>query len=235
MISAQESCHLTPQLPCDLSPQRVLIYSCESLCNRGGTRTFPSNYSFIGAAVGLPRPVIPFPWNKLRSDLPKLFFSLGTVNADKGHRLYKELVGALREEPIQVIVVAPDQSFLNPPDHFIVQSRVPQLELLKHVDAVFCHAGHNTTIEALSEGLPLIMTPIKDDQPIVAQQVVEAGAGIRLPFGRVKANKIKKAVQRILNEPAFRLAAKQIQSDLANTGGLAHATKLVEAEIHNRA
>ena len=41
------------------------------------------------------------------------------------------------------------------------------------------HGGHNTVCEALAHGLPLVVAPIRDDQPTVAAQVVQAGAGVR--------------------------------------------------------
>jgi UDP-glucoronosyl and UDP-glucosyl transferase len=58
----------------------------------------------------------------------------------------------------------------------------PQLRPLKHVDAVVCHAVHNAVCETLACGLPLVAAPITNDQPVVAQQVVDPGAGIRLRF-----------------------------------------------------
>ena len=54
---------------------------------------------------------------------------------------------------------------------------MPQLALLRHVDAVVCHGGHNTLCEALALGLQLVLAPVRDDHPLVADQVVAAGAG----------------------------------------------------------
>jgi UDP:flavonoid glycosyltransferase YjiC (YdhE family) len=50
------------------------------------------------------------------------------------------------------------------------------------MSAVVCHGGHNTVCEAVAHGVPLVVTPIRDDQPIIARQVADAGAGIRLHF-----------------------------------------------------
>jgi UDP:flavonoid glycosyltransferase YjiC (YdhE family) len=106
---------------------------------------------------------------------------------------------------------------------------VPQLALLPHVDAVVCHAGHNTTCEALANGLPLVVAPIKDDQPIVADQVVAAGAGVRVKFGRVGADELYSAVRRVLDEPSFRDAAERVRVSFATAGGAAAAAIALEA------
>src|SRR5258708_39339031 len=89
----------------------------------------------------------------------------------------------------------------------LVRSRVPQLELLPQLDAVVCHAGHNTVCEALAHGIPLVVAPIRDDQPIVAQQVVDAGAGIRLKYGRANSDEIVAALVTILETASYRQAA----------------------------
>jgi len=92
-----------------------------------------------------------------------------------------------------------------------------------------CHGGHNTTCEALAHGLPLVIAPIKDDQPIVADQVVAAGAGLRVKFGRVTPDELAAAVRRVLSEPAFRANAERIRDSFRAAGGAGEAARLLEA------
>ncbi|MGW0800182.1 glycosyltransferase [Streptomyces sp. NPDC002692] len=106
------------------------------------------------------------------------------------------------------------------PGHLLVRPHVPQLALLERVDAVVCHAGHNTVCEALWHGVPLVVAPIRDDQPIVAGQVVAAGAGVRLRFGRADAARIGAAVEAVL-DPAggHRKAAEAVGESFRAAGG----------------
>ncbi len=107
---------------------------------------------------------------------------------------------------------------------------IPQLALLPHVDLVVCHGGHNTTCEALAHGLPLVIAPIQqDDQPIVADQVVAAGAGVRVKFGRVQPPELLDAVTRVMTEPSFRGAAARIQESFRAAGGATTAARHLEA------
>ena len=62
----------------------------------------------------------------------------------------------------------------------------------------------------------------------MAEQVVAAGAAIRLKFGRVRAADLRAAVARVLAEPGFREAARRVQASFAAAGGAARAATLLE-------
>ena len=158
-----------------------------------------------------------FPWDEL-ADRPRVFVSLGTISRDRGAHFYEAAIGALRDLGVQIIIAA-DPSLVPAAPNVIVQERVPQLQLLPHVDAVVCHAGHNTVCEALANGLPLVVAPIRDDQPVVAQQVVRAGAGVRVRYGRMSLGSLREAVLRVLGDPRFRKAAEGIRSSFQTAGG----------------
>ena len=94
--------------------------------------------------------------------------------------------------------------------------------------AVVSHGGHNTTCEALAHGRPLVLAPIRDDQPIVADQVVRAGAGVRVKFGRVRPEQLAAAVDEVLDEPSYRAAAARVQQSFAAAGGAVSAADYLE-------
>ena len=138
-----------------------------------------------------------------------------------------QVVGA--ERPVQAVVVAPPDRFTPAPSNVLVRESIPQLELLSHLDAVVCHGGNNTVCESLSHGLPLVLAPIRDDQPIVAEQVVEAGAGLRVRFGRVKAAELRAEMTAVLSEDRYHTAAKQVQESFRAAGGATAAARRLEA------
>jgi MGT family glycosyltransferase len=117
------------------------------------------------------------------------------------------------------------------PPNFIVQRFVPQLALLKKVDAVIFHGGHNTFCETLLHGLPAVVAPIKDDQPVIAEQLVRSGAGLRVHFDRVKPIDLRTAAERVVNEPDYRASAQRLQKIMEAHGGAAAAIELLEAQI----
>jgi UDP:flavonoid glycosyltransferase YjiC (YdhE family) len=131
--------------------------------------------------------------------------------------------------PVQAVVVAPADVLGPAPPNVLVRESVPQLELLSHLDAVVCHGGNNTVCESLSHGLPLVLAPIRDDQPIVAEQVVEAGAGLRVRFGRVKAPELRAVLTAVLSEPRYRDSAGRIQESFQAAGGAETAARQLAA------
>ncbi len=214
-----------PQMSEDL----VVVFSTQALL--GPSLTFPAHYHFVGPSVSSRPEITPFPWEKLAS-VPRVLCSLGTINPTLGERFYRQVVLGLGDAPYQVILVAPDEFVQDTPKNFLRQSYVPQLALLPHLHAVICHGGHNTVAEALYHGIPLVVAPIKDDQPTVANQVVAAGAGIRVKFGRVRAQDLRYCVDRVLGEPSFSAAAAAIRDSFRQAGGAAKAANLLEGLLN---
>jgi UDP:flavonoid glycosyltransferase YjiC (YdhE family) len=224
MALLQREAKLDPVERPDNSEELVLVFSTRELVGGG---TFPEHFRFVGPSISKRPQETPFPWGKLQ-DTQRVLVSLGTVNVERGARFYKTVVDALTDQPLQCILVAPKILSKQAPDNFIIQDYVPQLKLLKKVDAVVCHAGQNTVSETLANGLPLIMTPIKDDQPIIATQVVNAGAGIRLKFGRLRSSDLRDAVLKILSDSSFRYSAEKIRESFRRAGGAERAARLLE-------
>jgi UDP:flavonoid glycosyltransferase YjiC (YdhE family) len=129
-------------------------------------------------------------------------------------------------QELQAIMVAqpPERA----PSHILFAEHVPQLALLPHLSAVVSHGGHNTVCEALAHGLPLVVAPIRDDQPIIAQLVADAGAGIRVRFGRIRAPELGEAIRAVLDEPRYGAAARRVRDSFATAGGAATAADHLE-------
>lgn len=215
------------------SPFLTLAYTTEALVGPIHCRGEPIR--FVGPSLGTRPDADDFPWTWLDAKRPAVLVTLGTWNTDAGPRFLAECARALQAQPNRQAVIVDPGGFLDGlAEHVLVRRFVPQLRLLAHVDAVVCHAGHNTVCETLSCGLPLVVAPIRDDQPIVATQVVAAGAGIRLRFGRATAAQIGAAVDAVLSEPTYRQAARRVQESFRDAGGAVSAAGHLE-ELASRA
>jgi MGT family glycosyltransferase len=209
----------------ELSHHLVIAFTTRALL--GDDVELAPQVRLVGPSLGDRPEGAEFPWNQLNG-LPRVLVSLGTVNAEAGTRFYRHVVEGLGGQQVQVVLVAPPERVGRIPDNFIVRDYVPQLALLPHMHVVVSHGGHNTVAEALAHGRPMVVAPIKDDQPIVAQQVVDAGAGIRIKFGRVRPLQLREAVTRVLSEPEFGAAAERVRQSFSQAGGAARAAALVE-------
>lgn len=213
------------------SEKLVLAFSTPALAGPGSF--FPSHYRFVGPSLGTRPASADFPWAWLDPTRRLVLVSLGTVTAEAGRRFLSEAITAVRSLAgrVQAVVVGPADlaTALGAADRdVLVRPYVPQLELLARVSAVVTHGGHNTVCETLAHGVPLVVAPIRDDQPIVAQQVTDAGAGVRIKFGRAKANDIRAAVSAVLDNPAYRKAAQRLQASFEAAGGAAAAADALE-------
>jgi len=210
----------------DRSRDLIVVFSTEALI--GGGHDWPAHYRFVGPSIQDRPDPTPFPWEALAPG-PRVFVSLGTISPEIGAHFYATVVEALRDIEAQIVLAAPPALVPDPPSTFIVRERVPQLALLPKMDAVVCHAGHNTVCESLAHGLPLVVAPIRDDQPVVAHQVVEAGAGVRVRYGRLSSTSLRWAVLRVLHDPSYREAAARVRASFDAAGGATTAARALEA------
>ncbi len=210
----------------ELSPHLVVVFSTEALT--GPQPNLSAVCHLVGPSLRKESTGIEFPWDRLREGRCVLV-SIGTVNSDEGSRFFRVATKALADLPLQVVLVAkPEMLGGEIPASFIVQPFVPQLSVLGQVDAVVCHGGHNTTVEALSFGLPLVIAPINTDQPVVASQVVSAGAGLRVRYRHLQPAELRAAVTQVLIDPRYRQAARVIQASFGAAGGAPRAAQLLE-------
>ncbi|GLY47206.1 glycosyltransferase [Lentzea sp. NBRC 102530] len=219
------------------SERLVLVYSSKALV----AGEFGDEVAFVGPALSHRVERTGFPWDWLGGSpgggaagrSPGLagrcvLVSLGTLNGPAGERFLGQTLEAVDGLPVRVVMVAEPRPA---PSNVLVLPSVPQLALLPHLDAVVTHGGHNTACEALAHGLPLVVAPIRDDQPTVAAQVVAAGAGVRLTYSRARAADIRSALTSVLDEPEYAAAAGAVRDSFLAAGGAAAAADRLEKVV----
>ncbi|MFJ5921051.1 glycosyltransferase [Kitasatospora sp. NPDC092948] len=198
----------------------------------------PQPHHALVGPVLTARPTDPaFPWERLEPGRRTVLVTMGTmsdaVGADFLHRTV-EALALLDGDGVQAVIASPRGALPAAlPDSAVVVDRAPVLELLSEgrLDAVLCHGGMNTVVESLAHGVPVLAAPIRNDQPFVAQRVVEAGAGLRVPFARVGPPVIAERLRRLLDEPSHRAAAELIGRHLLSGGGASTAADRLEALV----
>jgi MGT family glycosyltransferase len=198
------------------SPHLVLAFTIAELV--GPADSFPDRYAFVGPSLGERPDPPPFEWDWL-DGRPLVLVTLGTVNWRAGARFFAMAAETLAAMDVQGVIVAPHNLVPDPPANVVVAPDVPQLDLLSRAAAVVCHGGHNTVCESLAAGLPLVLAAVRDDQPIIADQVVRAGAGVRVKFARAGVPMLRAALDTVLHEPDHRKAAERVQASFATAGG----------------
>jgi UDP:flavonoid glycosyltransferase YjiC (YdhE family) len=201
------------------SPHRVIAFTTEALA---GTVSGP--VTWVGPILRSSIVDGGFPWDRLDPARATVLVTMGTANSGVTADFLRECAAAVRDRPrIQGVVADPADSLWDHAGGLLRAAWLPQQALMSHAAAVICHAGHNTVCEALAHGVPLVLAPIRDDQPIVAEQVAMAGAGVRLRFGHARADHVGRALDRVLTEPSFTASARRIADSFAAAGGASAA------------
>ncbi|MDX6355647.1 MAG: hypothetical protein QOF98_2550 [Streptomyces sp.] len=173
-----------------------------------------------------------FPWELLRADRPRVLVTLGTLSASVAEDFLLRTGDALASvaDRVQAVVAAPRQVLDKLPDGVVGLPEVPVLELLRRgaVQAMLCHGGMNTACEALAHGVPLVLAPIRHDQPITAARVAALGAGVELDFSTASPEDIGAALLAVLDRPEPRAAAESMARQLPALGGPERAAELLE-------
>lgn len=207
------------------SPYLVIACTTPALT---GDQPFPDHFALVGAVM-LDRPGT-FPWDRLHPARRQVLITVGTLATGLAADFYQRAAAAVAplSAAVQAIITGPPALVPDPPGNLLMVESVPMLALLPRLDAVISHGGMNTVSETLAHGLPLVIAPIRHDQPVVASQVARAGAGVRVPFSRVRPAQLREALVAILDDPSYRQAAGRIRDSFAAAGGAPAAAARLE-------
>ena len=114
------------------------------------------------------------------------------------------------------------------PSNTILVKRAPQLELLKRASVCITHAGLNTALEALAQGVPQVAIPVTVDQPGVAARIAEKKTGLFVPLKELNASRLTLLLDQVLTDSTYRDNARNFQKVIAETNGLSKAADLLE-------
>jgi zeaxanthin glucosyltransferase len=177
------------------------------------------------------RQAIPFPWEKLNGK-PLIYASMGTL-VNGLRNVYGNILEAVSEFPEMQMVLSVGRN-CNPrdlgpiPSNTIVVQTAPQIDLLKRAALCITHAGLNTALEALAQGVPMVAIPIAFDQPGVAARIAYHGVGELIEIGNLTAPRLSKLIAKIKGDPSYRNKAAWFQKILEETRGLEVAADIIE-------
>ena len=197
----------------------------------------PANLYYTGPFVDArQRPSVEFPWERL-DGRPLIYASLGTLQngSEAIFRTIAEACAGLNAQLVLSLGGGLDPMLLRSlPGDPVVVSYAPQLELVKKAAAVITHAGLNTVLESLAEGVPLVALPLGNDQPGVAARVAAKGAGVVVPRRKLSVKRLRAAVRAVLEEEQYRDAARRLQTAMREVDGLQRAADIIEDALRIR-
>ena len=214
-----------------LSPLRNVVFATKAFV--GEDVAVPPKTELLGPS----RPIAArgdeaaFPWQRLDgrplvyvsfgsqiSWQPDLFRTAATAGAALGAQLVLS-AGDLAEDGFASTL----------PGNPIVVRYAPQLAILEKAAAAVSHGGANSVMEAMDHGVPLLLIPICNDQPVQAHFLAKAGAGLSLAPAEADASRIESALRRLLDRDGeLARQARWVGDDYrAQDGACAAAAALV--------
>jgi MGT family glycosyltransferase len=150
--------------------------------------------------------------------------------------VFRTIVAAVaKHKGLQLVLSVGDQ--VDPeqigsiPSNAIIVKQAPQLELLKQTSVCITHAGLNTVLESLAQGVPQVAIPVTFDQPGVAARIAHKQTGVITSLDKLTADHLSTLLHEVLNNSTYRDNARKLQKAIAEANGLSVAADLVEESL----
>jgi zeaxanthin glucosyltransferase len=183
---------------------------------------------------GKGRESVDFPWDRLTGE-PLIYASMGTILNGRLD-VFRTIVAALaKHNDLQLVLSVGDQvepGQIGPvPSNAIIVKRAPQLELLKQASICITHAGLNTVLESLAQGVPQVAIPVTYDQPGVAARITDKQTGVVTSLDELTSDHLATLLGEVLNNSMYRDNARKLQMAIADANGLSVAADLIEESL----
>ncbi|HEV2887899.1 MAG TPA: glycosyltransferase [Jatrophihabitans sp.] len=212
------------------SPYLVIAFTGRELTGPLMAPADGGQVRLVGPAIGQRAGDPEFPWDWLDPARRHVLVTMGTLATELAQSFNTRAVAAFAPmaQDLQAIVLGEADTVTQHAENVLMLPRAPVLEMLPRMDVVVSHGGLNTVCESLAHGVPLVVAPIRHDQPVNARQVVEAGAGVRVRFARVSPAELGTAVRTVLDDARYREAAGRIAASFAAAGGAVAAAESLQ-------
>ena len=199
---------------------------------------WPSQFHHTGPFHdGNGRERVDFPWERLTGE-PLIYASMGTVMNGRVE-VFRTIVAALaKHKDLQLVLsvgdrVEPDQ--IGPaPNNAVIVKRAPQLELLKRTSVCVTHAGLNTVLESLAQGVPQVAIPVTFDQPGVAARIAYRQTGVVTSLDKLTPDHLSELLNEVLRNSTYRANAQKLQRKISEANGLSLAADVLEEALSVR-
>ncbi|MEO7096200.1 MAG: nucleotide disphospho-sugar-binding domain-containing protein [Polyangiales bacterium] len=207
----------------------------------------PPQVHFVGPLVPRRAPdrsTFPAWWPELEAaraaGVPIVLVTQGTLATDPRELIGPSLRGLAGEDMLVVAttgrpVAGPEAMGLRAyPANARVEPFVPYHALLPLTSAIVTNGGYGGVQLALHHGVPLVVAGGSEEKPEIAARVAWCGAGIDLRTGRPSPKKIRAAVTRLRDEPAFKARVTELAAEISTYNAAARGAELVEELIATR-
>ena len=197
-------------------------------------QNLPPHFHFTGPYHNpATRKPVPFPFEQLTGK-PLIYASMGTIQ-NRLLEVFQIIASACEGLDAQLVISlgggATPESLPQLPGNPLVVGYAPQLELLQKATLTITHAGMNTTLESLINGVPMVAIPVAVDHPGVAARIAYTGVGEVVPLKELSVPKLRSAIVKVLTQESYKQRAIEMQEAIVRSGGVKKAADIIEQVI----
>lgn len=164
---------------------------------------------------------------------PIIYISIGSILSSK--KFCKKCIKAFGNKELSVILntgrVNPE-TLGNIPSNIWTYSFVPQLEVLQHTDLFITHGGMNSVNEAMYYGVPMLVMPFINDQPLNAAQVEKLKLGKKSRVFFISATALYKQAMDVLSNQEIKKGCKNVENEIKSGINIDNICDLLEVFIN---
>jgi len=141
-----------------------------------------------------------------------IVFSMGSMVRSMHHSKSEMIARALARLPQKVIWRYAGERPNGLGENTKIMEWIPQNDLIGHpkTKLFITHGGTNGLYEAIYHSVPMLGLPLLVDQFDNMLRVTERGAGLTLDITKINEDDLFFSIQRVLNDPEFKLSAMQM-------------------------
>jgi zeaxanthin glucosyltransferase len=197
-------------------------------------QNLPPHFHFTGPYHNpATRKPVPFPFEQLTGQ-PLIYASMGTIQ-NRLLEVFQIIASACERLDAQLVISiggsATPESLPPLPGNPIVVGYAPQLELLQKATLTITHAGMNTTLESLTNGVPMVVIPVANDRPGVAARIAWTGVGEVVSLKELSIPKLRSAIEKVLTQKCYKQRAIEMQGAIGRSGGTKRAADIIEQAV----
>ncbi|MDA7026667.1 glycosyltransferase [Bacillus sp. CLL-7-23] len=211
--------------------ERCVVYTSRYF--QPNSAPFGDEYLFIGPSFPNRLEKHDFPLEKLKNQ-NVIYISMGTV-LSKTEEFFNLCIDAFSDFA-GIVVIAVGEKFdmttlKKIPDHFMMSSYVPQLEVLEEADVFVTHGGMNSVNESIHYRVPMVVLPHDKDQPMVAQRLEELKAGYSISQDNINEHTLRQAVREVLSDKRYVEGIEKIADSFQNCTSMKEALTEIDQLI----
>jgi UDP:flavonoid glycosyltransferase YjiC (YdhE family) len=167
----------------------------------------PANHRYVGICQWTPPCAKPDWWSRMCVDpKPKVFVSLGSSGPLSA---VPALLKALSKLPVSVVIATSGRPIPGVGPDAYIADLLPFTETAGRASVVVSHGGSGGLYPAIAAGTPVLGIPSNADQHLSTAVLEESGAGLGVRVEEASQSRLLGALERLLFDPQYRLAAKR--------------------------